>query len=154
MGYTTEFEGSISVSPPLSPAEQDFLKLFADTRHMKRAEGPYFADGKFGHGQNDYNKSIVYDYNEPDPIHPGLWCHWVSNEDGTAIEWDGGEKFYHSEEWMRFLIDHFLKPDHIADLSFLQGHTLNGKILAQGEEITDRWKLIVEDNVVSSIELE
>jgi hypothetical protein len=154
VGYTTQFHGSISVSPPLSAAEQEFLEQFANTRHMARAEGPYFADGKFGHGDNDHNPAIVPDYNEPDRLHPGLWCHWISNDDGTAIEWDEGEKFYHSIEWMRFLIDHFLKPDHIADLPFLQGHTLNGEILAQGEDINDRWKLIVTDNVVTRVDLE
>jgi len=25
---------------------------------------------------------------------PGLWCQWIPSDDGTAIEWDGGEKFY------------------------------------------------------------
>lgn len=154
MGYTTKFEGSISVSPPLSAEEQDFLHMFSRTRHMKRAEGPYFADGKFGHGENDCNSSTIPDCNQPDEIHPGLWCNWVPNDDGTAIEWDGGDKFYSSEEWMRFLIEHFLKPNHISDLPFLQEHTLNGEILAQGEEITDRWKLIVKDNIVSNLPLE
>lgn len=145
MGYTTQFEGSISVSPPLSEKEAAFLEAFSKTRHMERERGPYFVDSTYGHG----DRSDVPDYNQPGKGQPGLWCHWIATTDRSSIEWDGGEKFYDGEEWMRYVIEHFLKPDHIADLPFLQGHTLNGTILAQGEDIADRWRLHVVDNEVS-----
>jgi hypothetical protein len=75
----------------------------------------------------------------------------VPTEDGHAIEWNGVEKFYSSAEWMAYLIEHFLGPipKAKAELPFQQTHTLNGDILAQGEEISDRWKLIVKDGHVS-----
>lgn len=41
---------------------------------------------------------------------PGLRCQWEPTEDGTAIKWNGEEKFYKSPEWMTYLIDTFLKP--------------------------------------------
>ena len=41
---------------------------------------------------------------------PGLWCQWVPSSDGTEIAWDEGEKFYNYEEWMQYLLDHFLTP--------------------------------------------
>lgn len=40
--------------------------------------------------------------------------------DGTAIQWDGGEKFYASSEWMQYLIKHFFGFNAIAKHDFLQ----------------------------------
>lgn len=61
------------------------------------------------------------------------------------IEWCGGEKFYYSEDWMRYIIDKILVPN---------GYVCNGEIIAQGEEMDDRWKLVVIDNVVKREELD
>lgn len=151
MGYTTEFEGQIAVEPPLSKDEIEFLTKFAKTRRMNRLNGPYYVDGTGFAGQGC--DQDVINYNEPPRGQPGLWCKWVPTEDGTAIEWNGVEKFYDSEEWMRYIINHFLSKDHFAKLPFLTGHTLNGTILAQGESITDRWMLQVVDNAVTSIDM-
>ena len=74
---------------------------------------------------------------------PGIWCQWVATEDGTELEWDGGEKFYNSAAWMRWLISTYLADTGLAT------HTLNGEIDAQGEDPDDRWRLYVVDNVVS-----
>ncbi|HVK36196.1 MAG TPA: hypothetical protein VM428_11120 [Microlunatus sp.] len=41
MGYTTEFTGFVTVSPPLNPAEIAYLDQFSDTRRMNRPAGPY-----------------------------------------------------------------------------------------------------------------
>jgi hypothetical protein len=155
MGYTTEFSGKVEVSPPLNAEEIAFLNKFSETRRMHRANGPYFVDGGGLMGQA--REVDIIDYNTPPAGQPGLWCHWISTEDGTAIEWDGSEKFYDASEWMEYLIDHFLKPGAIAarQLPFLQAnHTVNGVIKAQGEDIDDRWKLIVTDNVVTREDLE
>ena len=149
MGYTTEFEGKITVEPPLSAEEIAYLKLFATTRRMDRTRGPYFVEGTGSYGQD--HDSDILNYNVSPKGQPGLWCQWEPSEDGTAIEWDGGEKFYDSEQWMKYLIDHFLKPNCLAksELPFLQAnHVLNGVINAQGEENDDVWRLVVEDNRV------
>jgi hypothetical protein len=45
MGYTTEFDGSMSISPPLNAHEIAYLRKFASSRRMDRARGPYFVDG-------------------------------------------------------------------------------------------------------------
>lgn len=148
MGYTTDFDGAIKIDPPLNQAEIDFLVKFNETRRMDRTEGPYFVDGPGFMGQD--NTSGVINHNRPPACQPGLWCQWRPTDDGQFIEWDGGEKFYDSLEWMRYIIDHFLKPGALAPLDFLQkNHTLNGEILAQGEDIRDRWTLVVTDNKVS-----
>lgn len=154
MGYTTEFQGSIKVEPPLNSQEINFLKKFSGTRRMNRANGPYYVDGTGFAGQG--RDPDIIDFNVPPAGQPGLWCQWVPTEDGTAIEWDGGEKFYDAKDWMQYIIDHFIGSAPVAEavFPFLQGHTCNGEIKAQGEEMDDRWKLIVQNNVVSSQLLE
>lgn len=149
MGYTTDFVGHIDVVPALNAQEIEFINKFADTRRMDRANGPYFVDGDGLAGQ-DNGPDVVYDHNSPPKGQPGLWCQWIVTDDGSAIVWDGGEKFYDSDKWMAYLIKHFLGKNPVASdqLSFLQGHTLNGRIVAQGEDPSDMWELLVTDNVV------
>lgn len=149
MGYSTFYEGQIEITPPLNKDEMDYLSKFRQTRRMHREKGPYFVDGSgfMGQGHDD----DVFDFNSPDPSQPGLWCKWEITEDGRFIEWDGGEKFYDDIQWMRYLIDHFLKPDALAKeaLPFLQcNHVMNGTIYSQGEEIDDTWAIHVENNMV------
>jgi hypothetical protein len=95
-------------------------------------DGEYFAkdDGQSGQSKDD---SII-DYNTPpgqlgyddksfgdfnarwdemqrritnNECQPGLWCQWVISEDGTKLEWDGGEKFYEYAAWLKYYINHF-----------------------------------------------
>lgn len=155
MGYTTDFSGSISIEPPLNQEEIDFLTKFSQTRRMDREAGPYYAEPGDDMGQS--NAGGVRDHNRPPAGQPGLWCHWVPTKDGKELEWDGGEKFYDSAEWMTYVIDHFLKAGCKAKktLSFLQAnHICNGVIKAQGEDMDDRWKLVVKNNKVATKNLE
>ena len=153
MGYTTDFDGDITISPPLSEKEIKYINMFADTRRMDRENGPYYVGGGGMCGQDE--EADIRNYNSPDDSQPGLWCQWVVNEEGDALTWDGGEKFYHATEWMRYIVDHFLGANPLAKLNnpehfdFLQGHTLEGDIYADGEESGDVWKIEVRDNVVS-----
>lgn len=153
MGYTTDFDGWVEIVPPLNDAESAYLKKFAQTRRMDRESGPYFVDGSDNWGQG--RDSDIRDYNRPDKSQPGLWCQWVPADEGTRLEWDGGEKFYHSVEWMKYIIDNFLKPGAEASKSgdeqfaaFTFDHICNGVIEAQGEDPQDHWRLRVRDNVV------
>jgi hypothetical protein len=164
MGYTTNFTGQITVSPPLNPSEITYLRRFAETRQMRRDNGPYFTGGGCA-GQD--READIRDFNPPLPEQPSLWCRWVPSEDGTAIEWDQGEKFYNSEAWMRYLIQTFLEkgaavevergapvegrvyPDEFKDFTF--DHVLNGVIEAQGEDPNDHWLLVVENNEVRKV---
>lgn len=150
MGYTTDFSGRVQIDPPLNAGEIAFLTKFNETRRMDRDNGPYFVDGTGDYGQG--NDPDIRNFNRQPACQPGLWCGWRPTEDGTAIEWDGGEKFYSSADWMTYLIDHFLKPGchAAAALPFLQAnHTVNGTIDAQGEDPSDIWRLVVENSVVS-----
>lgn len=169
MGYHTDFDGSFQVEPPLKPEHRAYLEKFSGTRRMRRVpaitaarpdpireaaglpvgrDGAYFV-GAGGHaGQEpeegplgaNRKKLGIIDYNSPPAGQPGLWCQWTPTEDGEAIVWDGGEKFYDYVEWLQYLIAHFLKP---------WGYVLNGKVEWEGEERSDFGVICVEANEVS-----
>ena len=159
MGYTTEFNGCFMLDKPLDPSHARYLRVFADTRRMKRSadiaenfsdpvrheiglpigiEGEYFTGGG-GHAGQEHDNSII-NFNVPPDTQPGLWCQWIPNEDGTAIVWDGGEKFYNYIDWIKYLITHFFAR---------WGYTLNGDVLWQGEEYEDRGIIMIRNNVVN-----
>lgn len=68
---------------------------------------------------------------------PSLWCALEVTEDGTELRWTGQEKTYKLPEWIKYIID-----------NFLQGHTCNGEIEAQGEDPDDRYLISVRLNRV------
>ncbi|MFR9773075.1 hypothetical protein [Nocardia sp. SC052] len=155
MGYTTDFEGSVTVTPPLNESERTYLWRFAHTRHMDRTSGPYFVDGTDGAiGHDQGHDPDIRSCNRPPKGQPGPWCGWVPTKDGTAIEWDSCEKFYDSDAWMQYLIDHFLRSGaqaegHKGFEDFTFDHVVNGVIHAQGEDPQATWDLIVTDNAVT-----
>jgi hypothetical protein len=157
MGYTTYFNGSIAIDPPLNEVERDYLRRFAESRRMDREHGPYFVKGSGYYGQGD--DTDIRDCNTPAAGQPGLWCKWIPEDDGTALEWDEREKFYEAEQWMAYLIEHFLRPggraQSVADPQFTDfsfDHCLDGEIEATGEDPDDRWLLRVTDNEVFVLE--
>lgn len=123
-------------------------------------EGAYYVGSEVEFGQ-ERDKSII-NYNEPPgmPVisgdfftrwdlkreyidsgkcQPGLWCQWTVTDDGTQLEWDGGEKFYEYVAWLKYLITHFFE---------LWGAKINGEIFWQGEESDDMGKIEVINNTV------
>ena len=145
MGYTTDFSGRFELDKPLAPKMKKFLTLLNETRRMKRnvdeafgIDGEFFVFGTGSYGQDQDN--TIVDYNQQPSTQPSLWCQWTPSEDGTAIEWDGGEKFYAYSEWLFYIINKILAPN---------GYTLNGTVIWQGEETGDVGKIHVVDNVVT-----
>jgi hypothetical protein len=159
MGYTTEFTGHFDVSPPLSEAHKKYLEKFSDTRRMRRnvvllqadevaeeagllpgKEGEYYVvEEDPGEWRNHKDESII-NYNSPPSSQPSLWCQWAPNKDGTAIEWDGMEKFYCYVEWIEYIIDNFIKR---------WDYKLNGVVKWEGEDRDDMGKIVIENNEVS-----
>lgn len=153
MGYTTEFEGRFNLDKPLTVPQFNYLKQFADVRHMTRDAGiaiqspdplrlkvglPIGVEGEFYVGDDDAG---VQDQNEQPVTQPGLWNHWVPTDDGEGIEWDGGEKFYEYVKWLKYIVKNFIQP---------WGYTLNGEVTWEGEDNKDIGKLIVKDNKVTT----
>jgi hypothetical protein len=145
----------------LAPEHAAYLRAFNETRRMARdsaiaatlpdpvregaglpigVQGGYFVGGEGYAGQSE--DPSVRDYNRPPRGQPGLWCGWTPTDDGTAIVWDGGEKFYSYVEWLEYLIEHFLAP---------WGYFLDGQMEWQGEEDEDTGVITVHNNVVKAV---
>jgi hypothetical protein len=156
MGYSTDFEGSFEFSKPLTVAQYKYLVKFAETRHVKKfLKMTETLPSKELKELNDLGLDIglaceyylgdrgeVKDSNVPPATQPGLYCQWVPNEDGTELQWDGGEKFYHYVEWLEYYIKNFFNRWDIK---------LNGKVEFWGERGGDHGFIIVNDNVVSVV---
>lgn len=78
MGYSTDFEGSIEIDPPLNDEQISEINKFFGERH----EG--------------FGSSF-----------PAIWCDFEVSEDGTNIFWNESEKSYNMDEWMVYLINNF-----------------------------------------------
>ncbi len=152
MGYTTEFKGEFTLDRPLSPVLKAYMTAFARVRHVKRdpdklSDGHYYGKDCEFFCFHDYDQmgqkahDATIDGNKPPGDQPGLWCQWIPSLDGTAIVWDGDEKFYEYIEWLQYIIDKILKPD---------GYVLNGYVEYRGEEWYDQGEIIVEDNVMTA----
>ena len=145
MGYTTEFAGSIGIKPPLKPEHIAFLKCMKDTRRMARNldELKYGIQGEFYCGDTtpcgQQHTADIINFNSPPSTQPALWMQWVPTDDGEELEWDGGEKAYNMDDFLVYLLERFFRP---------LGYVLNGEVIAQGEDVTDRWKITVRHNIV------
>ncbi|UGQ10532.1 hypothetical protein LO772_27355 [Yinghuangia sp. ASG 101] len=165
MGYSTTFTGCLEITPPLNPAEIAYLTAYAGTRHQPRRSGPYTLAADPA-DPNAFGDPDVTDH-RPDPHAPNLWCDFAPTEDGTAIVWNGAEKTYSAEEWIRHLIDTFLRPgSHVAAelaapvpgrayppelAGFTFDHSVTGTLHAQGDRPDDTWSIDVADNQVTAI---
>ena len=161
MGYTTDFDGSMEINPPLTPERVSYINKFSETRRMKRdperasklhdplreavglpigEEGCYFVGGCGFAGQA--KDDSVVEHNYPPAKQPGLWCQWIVSEDGSKLEWDFGEKFYEYEDWLIYIEEHFLTP---------WGSKLNGKISWYGEERDDMGIIYARDGMIEAV---
>ncbi len=112
MGYTTRFEGQFSITPPLSYEHRAELRA-----RIRDEEWP-----------------------EIDGVEvPDAYCQWEPTKDGCGLEWDGGEKFYHYDDWIEFLA------------AFLQtkGYVVTGSVRFRGESFDDCGVLTIVDGKAS-----
>lgn len=140
MGYTTEFEGSFKINKQVDQETFDLLRGLASTRRMKRTglDKKYGVDGEFYVEEDNEtpSKGTIVNYNVPPDTQPGLWCQWLIDDDKQTIYWDGVEKFYKYQEWIKYFIKILKK----------KGYILNGTVLWQGEDIYDRGQIIIKNN--------
>jgi len=86
----------------------------------------------------ELTKFLDADHSDNDAA-PSTYCDLELSEDGGSIAWDGAEKTRSLPEWFVYLIKHQF-----------EGHVLNGMLDAEGEDQGDIWFLNVENNVVST----
>ena len=156
MGYSTEFTGSIGITPRLKKEDKEFLDKFFEIRHMKRDMSKlkgikkediskFGKDGCFYLVDDKYDDPTIVDYNNPADM-PSLWCDLEidDNEEGSFIQWNGSEKSYgindEDNNWFDWLIKNFFEP---------KGYTLNGEMYWRGEDFNDIGKIVIKDNKVS-----
>lgn len=78
MGYTTTFQGKISITPELTAPQIRFIKSLHDNlRDIAPADAKLYG----------------LDYQQ-----------WELNENLDGLEWDGGEKFYKADKCMEYLV--------------------------------------------------
>ena len=125
MGYTTEFYGSIAVSPPLNRPERDYLERFATPRRMDRERGPYFVEGSGFRGRG--HDRDLRDFNDPPAGQPGLWFSFDQTLDGE-IEAHAEEP---DDEWLLSVAAH--------EVRVLAGRVLYGNPEALSAERGSPW---------------
>jgi len=147
VGYTTDFRGSIRISPPLLPSLVTYVNTLNGTRRVKRNLPEHFGvDGEFfvdvdGFDWKNAADPTILDYNKPPNTQPSLWCGWEISEDGADLHWDGGEKFYEYIPWLAYLMGSILIP---------LGCTMNGEIEWVGEDVfDDRGVIRVNENKIT-----
>ena len=160
MGYSTDFNGEIKISPKLKANDKEFLDKFFQIRHMKRdmtklkdiSENLIKECGKDGcfylkdydNFNEMYDDKTIININDSGDM-PSLYCNLeIVEENGESfVQWNGSEKTYGvnvENGWFTWLIDNFFKPG---------GYVLNGETTWQGEEDDDTGTIKIENNIVS-----
>lgn len=132
----------------MNTAEIHYLQQFAATRHCRREQGEFYVNGSWGHD----TEGVTHNNEIPSGV-PSLWCNFIPSEDGARLEWSGAEKTAEGPQWIRYLINTFLKPNArtsgVAGFeSFTFDHIVNGMMVGQGEDVTDRFIIKVKNNAV------
>lgn len=139
MGYTTDFEGFFTITPPLQGAPKDLLDGICNTRRMARETDPiYGVEGEFCVNEA---QGRVLDNNRPPRTQPSLNCDWELSEDGAKLQWSGMEKFYGYTEWLRYIITRVIP----------EGTLLNGEVKFAGESAHDKGVIQIVDNRIRVI---
>lgn len=160
MGYTTDFEGKITLSRPLTENEVHYINQFSETRRMGRNANickefddpvreavnlPIGIEGEFCvFDYGDRDRSII-NYNQSPSTQPGLWCQWVVSEDLTSLEWNGHEKFYAYFDWLIYIHDNILVKWGVT-------YTTDDKLTYQGEEDDDNGEIFIQGgNIIKTV---
>lgn len=162
----TRFTGEFTIDPPLRPHHLNYLKRFSRTRRVKRNEEitemipdywrhavnlPLGEEGEYfvGLDGRDRIDSAVINYDlppgygkEPRQLirQPGLWCDWEPSDDGVSLRWNNSDQFLHYLQWLKYLIEHFIKR---------WGYTINGTVCWHGEWSKDHGFIQVDNNIIS-----
>lgn len=82
-------------------------------------------------------EKLLEDGRNGDAMYDG-WIQLEISDDRSGIQWDGTEKFYHAEDAVNFIINKMRER--------WPNFSLHGEMIAQGENISDRWILRIGDD--------
>ena len=95
MGYTTDFDGELKISRPLTKKQTEYLNLLSSTRRMKRDVNKLMAIYKGKHG-NPFAKEKT-----PEAIY-GRQGEYFARDDGQCGQGDDGTVIDHNIPPMQF----------------------------------------------------
>jgi hypothetical protein len=151
MGVTTDFVGHLDICPSLNDAEVEYLTAFGHSRRCVRPGGPYEVPGN---PLAESSEGFVGDsYNTPATGQPQLWCDWEVCWDGCCVTWSGNEKSYQMTAWLKYLIEHFIKPGAKARgepgfEEFTFDHVVNGQVVGCRRDNKELFSIVVSNNRV------
>lgn len=154
MGYTTDFVGHIDIYPHLNAGEIAYLEAFRHARHFDRGGSPYDVPGN--PLAPDREGVPVERYHSLGQGKPQLYCQWAVCGSGCCLAFDGNEKFYQPVEWLRYLINHLLKPGakaskvaHPQLSEFTFDHRLDGMIVGCRRDTRELYAITVTNNRIT-----
>jgi hypothetical protein len=125
MGYSTNFKGELEFEKPLTSDALGYLNGFLS---QDRRDIGLDGDGLYKQGYGSYWYHIDYE------LLP----------DFSGIRWNGAEKSYDMDGIANFLID--TMKARYPDFG------LTGKLVAQGDDVDDRWELVIKDGRAVKVE--
>jgi len=162
MGFSTKYLGHLTIHPPLNDAEADWLRAFAavDRRlytepyevamNPRAVEFDALQERRSGDGHHGWDPFTSLTPRDGTP-YPHL--DWAPCLEGCCLAWNGTEKSRMSEEWLQYLIDHFLRPGAHARLAgrpefeqFTFDHVVDGVIAAERDDTRELFLIVCEDN--------
>lgn len=154
MGYPADFIGHVDVAPSLNEAEVAYLTAFSRSRRWERPGGPY-AVPRDPLEEEQAAARAGRSYRRPPLGQPGLWCDWEPCWDGCCLAYNGVERFFGAAQWLRYLLDHFLREGAVASRSgdprfagFGFDHVLDGMVVGCRRDTKELFAITVSGNAV------
>jgi len=126
MGYSTDFKGMLKFKKEPTASELAYLKKFLS---QDRRDIGFETDSDVYESEDEY------------------WYHidLELTDDFSGLQWNGAEKTYGLNHIVNFITKQMRKK--YSDFE------LTGKLTAQGEDIEDRWELVMEKGLAVKKEL-
>ncbi|KAI9244948.1 hypothetical protein BDA99DRAFT_577012 [Phascolomyces articulosus] len=161
MGYQTDFEGAIKITPTLPTEVIDTINSLAEYRNNTDGDGDASSfDGTIHHLQGESDTHNKEDHMNNDsflPLSkislrlgrvsqvPSFWCDWhlvnrqkqqdefnKRKEEETVLVWNNAEKFYEYMYWLQYMIDFVTL--YAIEQHGIQIERFDGSITWKGEE--------------------
>ncbi len=155
MGYDTEYLGHLNVTPPLNPAEVEWLSGFADWAALPDGDPfrlPMNPRAELAQAFRDRGGAM----SRPSMVPAGI-RHWRVCADGDRISWRWAPKSNDARAALRFLVDHYLGPDATAKNcgrrdfeQFTFDHRLDGVIAACRNDTDELFLITVVDSAIDT----